>query len=201
MAWYQVNLAYFTGRLQFRVQAVMVGVYSVARVVLAVGLVLAGLAIHGVVLGITLAALLVGVLTHIGVRRDRSVGAEGMPAPEWRQLVAFSLPLVAVSFGISALLNLDLLLFGQFAVRVNVRWSLMGGPGFVVNDGLALDWLTGLAIGIRGRGGLSGLLIGRVSIRIRHGSTPWSLRVKTSPGPGRPSQRHHAVELQLFSGD
>lgn len=111
MAWYQVNLAYYAGRMQFGVQAGMISLYSIARVAVAVPLVIAGLGIGGVVLGITLAALLVAALTHAGVRRE---SPDGGSVPAWREMVAFSLPLIAVSFGISALLNLDLLLLKHF---------------------------------------------------------------------------------------
>jgi len=56
-------------------------------------------------------ALLVAALTHAGVRRE---SPDGGSVPAWREMVAFSLPLIAVSFGISALLNLDLLLLKHF---------------------------------------------------------------------------------------
>jgi O-antigen/teichoic acid export membrane protein len=107
MAWYQVNVGYYVGRLQFGWQAIYTTLYSVARVALAVLLALVGLRVHGAVLGMTLAVVVVAVLTHLGVPKAPG-GQEGLP--DWRRLVGFSLPLVVVSLGLSSILNLDLLI-------------------------------------------------------------------------------------------
>lgn len=134
MAWYQVNLAYFTGRLQFRRQAWNIGLYSIARVALAIALVVIGLKIYGVILGMMLAALLAAVTTHAAVPREpRGV----TPLPDWRQVLAFSAPLVFVSFGVSALLNLDLLLLKHFFPRS----ELIGYYNGAMNLGKAPYWV------------------------------------------------------------
>jgi stage V sporulation protein B len=111
MAWYQINLGYYLGRLQFGRQAFYATFYAVARVVLAIVLAVIGLRIHGAVLGMTLAVLAVALLTHLGVPKEPAAAVE---PPDWRRLVGFSLPLILVSLGISALLNLDLLMLQRF---------------------------------------------------------------------------------------
>jgi O-antigen/teichoic acid export membrane protein len=134
MAWYQVNLAFYAGRMQFGVQASLISLYSISRVALAVPLVIAGLALYGVVLGITVAALLVASLSHAGIRKEPP-GASS--TPNWREMVAFSLPLIAVSFGISALLNLDLLLLKHFYPVSDIVGYYSGA----VNLGKAPYWI------------------------------------------------------------
>ncbi len=111
MAWYQINLGYYIGRLQLERQAFYATLYAFARVVLAVILAVVGLKIHGAVAGMTLAVLLVAVVTHAGVPKR---AGPLLDPPHWRRLAGFSLPLIAISLGISALLNLDLLMLQRY---------------------------------------------------------------------------------------
>jgi len=112
MAWFQVNQGYYVGRLEFGRNALYLWIYSLARVVLAVALALVGLRVHGAVLGMTLAVLVAAMTTHFGIpKTSADVGGD---QPDWRAMVGFSLPLVMVSLGISALLNLDLLQLQRF---------------------------------------------------------------------------------------
>jgi O-antigen/teichoic acid export membrane protein len=134
MAWYQVNLAYFAGRLQFARQAIVIGTYSIARVVFAVVLVVVGLRTHGVVLGLTLAALLVALGTQARIPREPE---DGSPLSDWRGIVGFSMPLVVVSFGISALLNLDLLLLQRYFPQS----EMIGYYNGAMNVGKAPYWV------------------------------------------------------------
>ncbi len=109
MAWYQINLAYFNGRLWFRSQAKFVFIYSVARATLVVALVAVGFAVYGALAGLVLAIAIVAVGSYSAVPRgDTSLHQE------WRPLVSFSAPLVLVAIGTSVLLNFDILVLKSF---------------------------------------------------------------------------------------
>lgn len=108
MAFYQVNLGYISGKLRFGFQAQLTTTYSIGRYVVSALLVLGGLGVSGAVCGQLISTALVALLSY------RAIPRSGPPSSiQRRQFLNFSWPLVLVSFGISALLNLDLLLLGR----------------------------------------------------------------------------------------
>ncbi len=109
MAFHQVNLGYLGGRLWFGRQALLTFAYSVSRCVAALALVIAGLGIGGAVLGLLFATACVALLSWVAIPRAGS--ASPMTS---RQFLNFSWPLMIFAFGVSALLNLDLLLFKSY---------------------------------------------------------------------------------------
>ena len=109
MAWFQINLAYFNGRLWFGKQAALLLLYSVLRGVLALALVLVGWAVFGAVLGLVLAIGIAAVASHLAIPRSDVDGKQ-----DWRELVGFSVPLVVGAIGTSVILNLDILILKSF---------------------------------------------------------------------------------------
>jgi len=109
MALYQVNLAYVSGRLWFGRQAFLTLIYSISRYVLPVAFVLAGLGINGALLGLLCSQVAVSLLSAVGIPRAKQASAVTT-----KQFLLFSWPLVISSFGVHALMNLDLLLLKRY---------------------------------------------------------------------------------------
>ena len=109
MAFHQVNLGYLAGRLWFGRQALLTFAYSVSRCVAALVLVVAGLGISGAVLGLLFATACVALLSWVAIPR-----ASAKSPLTTRDFLNFSWPLMIFAFGVSALLNLDLLLFKRY---------------------------------------------------------------------------------------
>ncbi len=109
MAWYQINLAYYNGRLLFGRQAAFVTLYSVARGAFAITLVLLGYEVAGAVAGLVVAIGVVAVISYAWIPRG-----EGDCPVSWRELISFSVPLVVVAIGTAVLLNIDILLLQSF---------------------------------------------------------------------------------------
>jgi len=109
MAWYQMGMAYFGGRLQFGRQAMLNTIYSVARAVLVPALALLGFAIAGAVVGLVIAAGIAAVASQVLVPR----GDPRSPLTT-RDLLSFSAPIVGTAIGTSVLLNLDILLLKSY---------------------------------------------------------------------------------------
>lgn len=109
MAFHQVNLGYLGGRLWFGRQALLTFAYSVSRCVAALALVVAGLGINGAVLGLLFATACVALLSWLAIPRT------GPASPVTTgHFLSFSWPLMIFAFGVSALLNLDLLLLKSY---------------------------------------------------------------------------------------
>ncbi len=109
MAWFQINLAYFNGRLWFGKQAALLLLYSVLRGTIALVFVLIGWAVFGAVLGLVLAIGIAAVASHVAIPRGEIVGTQ-----DWRELVSFSVPIVLAAIGVSVILNLDILILKSF---------------------------------------------------------------------------------------
>ncbi len=109
MAVFQIYQAFLNGRSEFGLQALYTGIYAAGRFVFAIALVLLGLSIDGVLFGLILAVLVALVLIRVRVRRPSREGS-----CEARKLVAFSLPIVAFSIGITLLLNLDIMILKHY---------------------------------------------------------------------------------------
>lgn len=109
MALYQVGLGFIGGQLWFGWQALLTLIYSIARYVLAALLVLCGFGIQGAVWGQVAATAVVALWAWLIIPGGRPPSAAST-----KQFLAFSWPLVIFSFGVSALLNLDLLLLKRF---------------------------------------------------------------------------------------
>lgn len=109
MALYQVNLGYVSGRLWFGRQAFLTLVYSISRYVLPVAFVLAGFGINGALFGLVCSQACVSLLSGVGIPREKQPSAVTT-----RQFLLFSWPLVVFSFGVHALMNLDLLLVQRY---------------------------------------------------------------------------------------
>lgn len=110
MAFYQVNLGYITGRAWFGRQAFLTFAYSALRCGAAAALVVAGFGIHGAVSGLLFATGAVAVLSFFLIP-CKNPGEGALPVSRF---LDFSWPLVIFSFGVSGLLNLDLLLMGRY---------------------------------------------------------------------------------------
>jgi len=105
----QIHYAYLNGKRRFGEQAFFIGFYSVGRFIFALLLVLLGMKILGVILGFIISALLALVFLRVFVPIE-----PGESDYDGRPLIAFALPVVLFSIGISFLLNLDILMLKHF---------------------------------------------------------------------------------------
>lgn len=109
MGFSTVFLGVMNGLRQFAGQALIFLLYSGARVIAPIGLILAGFSVKGAVIGLLVADLVRLVLAAWYCRHPGSD-----PMPDGKAILVFALQLVGISFFASLIMNIDLLAVKAF---------------------------------------------------------------------------------------